>query len=520
MILPENGSVVIIDDDPNQAKPIIDALAKRGISTTYFKGTGENEIPNEPLKNVRLAILDLQLNTMDRDAHTIATRLVNVLNKVISDDNGPFMVLTWSLKDNLFGEEFRNEVMKQDNQRVPVCIATLEKSECLQRLQENIVEELAGSVIKELKTLFDENDLEQIKSAILKNSNEDMYYEATPDAFEKIEESLKGALEKAGVFHLFVIWENLIRRAGYRMVNHVASTIEYNELWEGNMRDVLKRLAKAISGKNTLTDNLLLKKALSIFSGSYSEELENEIRKFEFPDYINPNTEFSIAGKLNNDTYEIVLYITEQNGLRVKLVKEKTVFMGKENIRIDRMESLSDGLVGEEKSFIEDLVRRYQNIPLLINTKLHIDLNPSDELMPGNVYKIDVPDEQKKELLETYFDSIPENLTDFYFIELEVSPVCDYAQSKWKKSRLVSGLVYPVSAKLKSGEYFYSNCPEIILNEQNYRMAFCYLLFKSHDVKEIEKRGKSWFRIKRELLQDIVAGLSSHVNRPGITTVN
>jgi hypothetical protein len=456
---------------------------------------------------------------MDRDTRTISTRLINVLKNVISDDNGPFMVLIWSLKDDLFAEEFRNEIMKQDNKRVPVCIATLQKSACLQRIQENNAEELADKVVKDLKNSIDENYFKSIKSVILQNYNEDEYYEATLDAIEKIEESLKNALEGAGIFHLFVIWENLIRKAGYQMVNHVASTIEYNELWEVNMRDVLKRLAEARSGKNTLSNDQLLKNALFIFSGSYSEELENEIRKFKFPRYISTKSEFVISGKLNDDSYEIVLYKNDKNRLKLKLKKNGEVYKGKRDVSCDKMNSLSVGLPDEEKQFIEDLVKRYSHVPLLINTRLHIDLNPSDELMPGSVYKIDLSDDRKKELLKTYFDKIPEDVTDYHFIELEVSPVCDYAQSKWKKSRLVSGIVYPVSDKLRSGEYFYRNSPEIMINKKKCRMAICYLLFKAYDVEKIRKRGKPWFRIKRELLQDIVAGLSSHVNRPGITSM-
>jgi len=518
MILPENGSVVVIDDDPNQARPIIDALAKKGIATTYFKGTGENEVPEEPLKNVRLAILDLQLNPMDKDGHTIATRLVHVLNKIISDNNGPFMVLIWSLKDDLFGEEFRNEVMNQSNSRIPVCIATLEKAQCLQRSETKKALELADSVVEEIKPTLEENDFETIRKSIINNFQEDETFEATQNAIEVIEESMKNALERAGVFHLFVLWENLILKAGYQTVNAVSTTIEYTDLWEMNMRDVLKRLAKARTGQNTVKDSLLMKAALTTLSGSFSEELDYEVRKLDFPEYIKIESPFSLAKRSNNDVFKVQLYM-DGEVFKVRLLKNGEVYKNKENIGYAKIASLSDGLNDSEKPFIDDLISQYQIIPSLINTKLHLELEPSEGHMPGNVYKIKVGEERKRELLSTYFDKVPYKVSDYHFVELEVSPVCDYAQKKWKKSRLLSGLIYPDLEKIKTGDFFYRNSPVIILNKNKYRIVFCYLIFKAHDIEDVEGRGKPWFRIKRELLQDIVSGLSGHVNRPGITAV-
>jgi hypothetical protein len=50
-------------------------------------------------------------------------------------------------------------------------------------------------------------------------------------------------------------------------------------------------------------------------------------------------------------------------------------------------------------------------------------------------------------------------------------------------------------------------------------MVFDYHLFKSTDKPDPDKLN-IWFRIKRELLLDIIANLSSHVNRPGISFVS
>lgn len=518
MILPENNSVIVIDDDPNQAMPIIKSLSKKGLSTIYYRGFKQEELPDKPLNNIRLVIADLQLLSTDNDGHTIATRLINLLQKLLSPDNGPYMLLIWSLKNHLFGSDFMNEIKKKDNKLSPICISTLDKSKCIVRKDNNESKEIIERILKDIKTRFAVDDMEVIEKSLYDNWPNEEVFEETPNSIDLIEENLKTELVKAGVFHLFIIWENLIRKAGAQTVNTISSTIEYTDIWENNMRDVLKRMGQARTGQNTLSNDLFLKAALTTFSGSFSEELEYEIRKLDFPEYIKLESPFSIAGKLNEDIYKIILYQDGQHR-KVKLLKNEELYKGKNNIKPEKILSLSEGLEEPEKQLIVELVKRYQEIPLIINTKLHLELEPLEGHIPGNVYKIVVSQEKKRELLTSYFDKIPEDISDYHFVELEVSPICDYAQKKWKKSRLLSGLVYPASGvNIKPGP-FYVNSPQIIIDNKRFFLVFNYLLFKSLDVCDVEKRGKSWFRIKRELLQDIIAGLSGHVNRPGITTV-
>ena len=45
MILPETGTVVVIDENYKEALPIIKALSKSGIATTYYYGTENKELP-------------------------------------------------------------------------------------------------------------------------------------------------------------------------------------------------------------------------------------------------------------------------------------------------------------------------------------------------------------------------------------------------------------------------------------------------------------------------------------------
>src|SRR5690606_19222161 len=101
--LPLNGAVLIVDDQPKQALPIISALSKHGIATTWYRGNDPDEMTDRPSQNIRLVFMDLQLVELDTDGHTIASRILHLLDHLIPNNNGPFMMIIWSLKDALYG---------------------------------------------------------------------------------------------------------------------------------------------------------------------------------------------------------------------------------------------------------------------------------------------------------------------------------------------------------------------------------------------------------------------------------
>lgn len=512
MTLPEIGGVVIIDDQPTEALPIINALSKKGISCTYYQGANPNLLPDSPSQIVRLVFLDLQLIETTDDNHITKT-IIDILNKIISKDNGPFILVIWS-KNRAKYESIISLEIKKHEHLYPSCIIGFNKRDCL---EEKIIfknsEDLIAETLDKLKGRFEDEDLETIKKVIEEVSKSDYTVEYTvkQDAIEIIESNIKKELENAGVFHLFVIWENLIRQSASNTVFAVSKTIEASDLWEQNMRDVIKRMAKARAGQNKLDKEEILKTALSTFTYSFTEELESSIREHDFPDYINTDSEFIISDKNATNIYKIVS--PEEN--KVALLKDDAVIKGKESVSIQKLVSLINGIPEADQAIVKKMVESYIKIPFEINTKLHIELNPNKELIPGNIYKVNVSADKKNEYLKTYFDNIPDEIEQFTFIELEVSPICDYAQTKWKKSRLVSGVIYPIDISAKSRDHLYKVDPVIMIDGEPKRLIFDFHLFKSLDNQVVEERD-IWFRLKRELLLDIIANLSGHVNRPGI----
>jgi len=517
MILPKNGGVVVIDDQPKEALPIIRAMSKKGISTTYYQGNQESDLPDKPMQIVRLIFLDLQL-IESNDEHQIAKSIANVLQKIISKENGPFILVIWSKNSAKYSARVQQEINQYPHLR-PSSVIEFNKRDCLEEKIINSVdqEEVTQKVLGGLKGRLDEDDEEAIQKALMNALSDEFQTEfsAKPNAMEIIENHIKKGLEEAGVFHLFVIWENLIHESGAKTVQSISDTIETTDLWEQNMRDVIRRMAKARTGKNEISDELALEASLTTFTYSFSEELESRIRDYDFPEYIDLNSPFIIAKNDGTSQYEISTYENDNGKLLLLVTKDGTKL--KDNVSIYSIANLANGIKAPDNVVVNELAMTYNKIPPLINTKLHLEVAPTEELIPGNIYKIDVSDEKKAIYLNTYFDKIDEDLSQYTFIELEVSPICDYAQTKWKKSRLISGVVYNGAFKANSHyDHLYAVQPKVIIEGKSQKIIFDFHLFKSLDNEVVEKR-EIWFRLKRELLLDIIANLSGHVNRPGIS---
>src|SRR4051812_17620228 len=88
--------VVLLDDEPSEALPIIKAFSKMGIPTVFFDGKSA-ELPTKKkrLRGVRLAILDMNIGITGSD-ETIASTLVQTFGRIVDENNGPYGILIWT----------------------------------------------------------------------------------------------------------------------------------------------------------------------------------------------------------------------------------------------------------------------------------------------------------------------------------------------------------------------------------------------------------------------------------------
>ncbi|MFH1127645.1 MAG: hypothetical protein V1718_06055, partial [archaeon] len=137
---------------------------------------------------------------------------------------------------------------------------------------------------------------------------------------------------------------------------------------------------------------------------------------------------------------------------------------------------------------------------------------------PGNVYK-----REKNKECRKFFTELKQGKNSFrkYFpVQLEISPICDHAQNKWKCHRLLNGIAWPFEHKksLKKAEYLYQT-PPLYIDNTVYILVFDFRRFYSQSLSEL-KNIECAFKLKKSLLVDIQSHFSGHANRPGITCLN
>lgn len=91
MFLNTCSKVVVIDDQINEALPLIKLLSEKGATTLYYSGVPE-EMPESPLVGVRLIFCDLRFSTTT-DSKSIISNVLAMLRKIISENNGPYILI-------------------------------------------------------------------------------------------------------------------------------------------------------------------------------------------------------------------------------------------------------------------------------------------------------------------------------------------------------------------------------------------------------------------------------------------
>lgn len=108
--LPNNGSIVILDDKYMEAEPLIKLLSKNNKSFRYYDGKPENyPLPSIEKEAIRLVFLDYNLSEGTTDSVNLVSTITANLNRIIDKENGPYFILLWS-KDKASAQEFNDEM--------------------------------------------------------------------------------------------------------------------------------------------------------------------------------------------------------------------------------------------------------------------------------------------------------------------------------------------------------------------------------------------------------------------------
>lgn len=153
--IPITGRIAIIDDNIDEAKPLMREFAQNNIPYVYFNGE-ESFFPNQPDNDIRILFLDINLLGQSAiDYKNIKSKLVNVIRKVISPNNYPYILIYWSIQEREYDSVIREVFDTVLSDRRPISIHRFIKSDFFlipggeeQPTEKRIVEEL-GKIIRE-----------------------------------------------------------------------------------------------------------------------------------------------------------------------------------------------------------------------------------------------------------------------------------------------------------------------------------------------------------------------------------
>lgn len=243
MILPNNGRIVIIDDNINEAQPLINILSKKRIPFNYYSGTRAGDFPDNPNENkFRVLFLDLNIFELNKDAKTVISSIDAILRAIIPDNPNPYLLIIWSKQSADYQKALEEHFVHNIPLKIPAKIIFLQKG-----------------------NYFDYDNGQWVPQA---------------DCIERIENDLNGNLNSISLLGNLIAWENIVHNKVNETLGEFSSFYPIDTNWDKNSKAVIYRLAKAIVGNDDivgLNDEQRLAKAFISINSFLSDKVETEV---------------------------------------------------------------------------------------------------------------------------------------------------------------------------------------------------------------------------------------------------
>lgn len=276
MFLPINGRIAIIDDQLKHAEPLIKILSKNQLPHTYFSGD-LLYLPDvtESSNDIRLLFLDINLiDDSEHDDKILKSKLVPVINRVISTNNYPYVIVFWSRH-----ERHRN-------------------------LLEN--------------DIF-ENDLKTKKPIGYLSATKSDFFDLDGNHTDEFEEKIKTLFENINIlfdsfysYKLLLNWENLIHKSADLTLQEIFSSHHQMEGWQDNSNCIISKLGNAYLGNYYKDASIAEKNIASVisFNSVFKDTLDSIVYNFNGLDTLE-----LICDTTQTDISEILTLINEKLNL-------------------------------------------------------------------------------------------------------------------------------------------------------------------------------------------------------------
>lgn len=462
MKINKNGRIVIIDDKIGEVRPLFSIFAKNGIPFIYISGDDKEELPCvEANYDCRFLFLDLNLTSVTSEKNVISV-IYPLINSLIQNENHPYILIIWSKKDGSYLDQVNELFDKHLSKKKPILQLNLQKADYF-----TLKEDGSGD------------------------------YEAVVNCLDKLLDKFISELKKIDSLELLIDYENITNKSISEIFSELFNLTLEDSDRNLALKNIYYKLASAFLGKTLLKDKDSVSKAtfdvLNLLLEDSNEKNIYSFYKTEVIEYFEEPATFDIkkVSILNN---KLLLGSVSIN----KLIPG-TIFSNiNEKVKNDIMRRVFDS-----NSIIDLYCEKF-----IINKTLFLDNK-------GNINA-----EYQSDFTQ-YWQGIflKELSSEANYIELEISPICDFSQDKIVYHRILQGLIIKnnISKFLKKSESL------IILPEIFIDGAICNIVF---DVRFLKSEPKKYFkdkapiyRIRHHVLIEVQSKISKHMYRPGLVNL-
>lgn len=305
MDFPIVGRSLIIDDNYSDIENLIHIFNNEDIRYNYINGE-TNSLPSSALRGIRFIFLDIDLGTVSTTDKNKISKVISILKKTISDDNGPLIIAFWTKHSELI-----NGVLE----------------EC-KKININVYTHLS----------LDKESLKVADHQNLKNK-------------------IKAELGKYHVYAILIQWEHLVYKSSIHFINYFLTLNKNDNFkeWTESTLSIFYRLFLSTASsdeKNNPSNNEIMKVAIEKLNTIFIPLLNKmTINEFTLPRKIKiPQNKLSpkVSAKLFTK-----LYINELI-TNIKVIQRGNIYRCKDQIIL---EMLSDNFIKDKTKFDIQLCR-------------------------------------------------------------------------------------------------------------------------------------------------------------------
>lgn len=470
----KTGKTIVIDDQYEEAKPLLDALTRLHIPFIYSQGKPNSDFPLPDKKNpfhYNLVFMDLNLDfkftgglSTEGNQKTFKGLHSQILNNLLKNNNRSFILIIWSNEEEEYKGHYLNIFEEEETYRTekrPYKIISLAKPDFFQR-------------------------------------QEDGTYKFLDEKETELKEKINEELSKLEAFNLLCEWDKVVSQSAGDTIDDIMGLI--NNIDEEGEREVhLAKILTAMSiaysgveGYLTYTeDQVRTDSVLLTLTQLLNDDIDRNVlnkRQQEFTAWRASNISDikQIKSDINPSLLNNKLLIFQPNKIYLtgSVYRESSDIAGFKQIFFD-----SHDVSKASKEFIKAYKKKNE-----IKT---------------------IPIDDQRELEYDY--CINKVFSKAVIIEINLSPLCDIVQDKIVYHRLVTGFIMPAEFynTTKNDLAYFVKSPVFNFEENDVYIGLDLRYLTSCTKSQIEKKDYL-FTLRTNLVNDIQTKLASHVSRLGV----